>query len=478
MSTVEKLFYENKFDEIKKKITTKTPEKILEEILYISCKLNKTEIVIESLDVLSKKTGKSKNNIIDSLYLLNISCSNVQKYGNGYRHYSTSFIDKKLVEYLVNCGANTSVQLANKQINNTSLEETNCFKNACAVGDLDFIKFMVKHNFPVENDYTGYGENYLHYAAENITNNRINIFKYCLSLQLEPLEKAIGDILSRACYENDYEITDALITYGISMSKPTHDDKNFQYPIHYAITSNANSNFLDLLIKNGADINCKNYEVITPLMCACNLFQDEATSLKIVKMLFNYGANINDCDKNGMSALSYACGRAYKSVIEFLLEKNANVNQQDKQYTDKLVNTPLSHLCYELKYTRGNFKFFIDVVQLLLRFGATVTDRVKEICYTYKIKHIPKILGIDSIDDLVNQKKYNDVFEYYNIVAEQHVELDKPCVVCNNSACIISNCKHEYCFDCYIKYYYPKNTSKKCNFCNKRISKTIKFHQE
>lgn len=48
------------------------------------------------------------------------------------------------------------------------------------------------------------------------------------------------------------------------------------------------------------------------------------------------GADISSLDKEGLTALSWACLKGHKSVVQYLVEKDATIDQ-----TDKNGRTPL-----------------------------------------------------------------------------------------------------------------------------------------
>jgi len=47
-----------------------------------------------------------------------------------------------------------------------------------------------------------------------------------------------------------------------------------------------------------------------------------------VSMLINHGANVEDRDYDGQTALTVACSQGYTEVAEILLEKGAIINIQ------------------------------------------------------------------------------------------------------------------------------------------------------
>ena len=75
---------------------------------------------------------------------------------------------------------------------------------------------------------------------------------------------------------------------------------------------------LQLLLKNGLDVNCADENGKSLLMCAYHL--------EVVKILLEHGAKVNWQDNDGSHALLGACdfGENYK-VAELLLQKDANI---------------------------------------------------------------------------------------------------------------------------------------------------------
>jgi ankyrin repeat protein len=77
-------------------------------------------------------------------------------------------------------------------------------------------------------------------------------------------------------------------------------------------------------------------------------------NFKDIFQKFNPG--IEEKDEKGNSFLNLSVQCCYKAIIEFLIDKGANINSQNKK-----LNTPLH---YALSYQN------YDIADLLLRFGA------------------------------------------------------------------------------------------------------------
>jgi len=79
-----------------------------------------------------------------------------------------------------------------------------------------------------------------------------------------------------------------------------------------------------LLIQAGANIEAKDNDGLTPLICASDLGYKE-----IVKLLIQAGANIEAKDSDGFTPLICAADQRYEEIIELLLEKGANIEAKD-----------------------------------------------------------------------------------------------------------------------------------------------------
>ncbi|KAJ8668444.1 hypothetical protein QAD02_010107 [Eretmocerus hayati] len=95
-----------------------------------------------------------------------------------------------------------------------------------------------------------------------------------------------------------------------------------------------------LLLKNGADVNVRNYKLETPLLvaCSCDEFNDLSIFLK-------YGADINARDVYGRTALhimasSRSLENSEKKIIS-LLENGADINLIDERGYTCLLDLPL-----------------------------------------------------------------------------------------------------------------------------------------
>lgn len=108
---------------------------------------------------------------------------------------------------------------------------------------------------------------------------------------------------------------------------------------------------VDVLVKRGADLMARNDRGMTALHAA-----SYGGSLASVKLLVDAGSAVNDADdKFKVTPLIIASEENHLDVVEFLLEHGADVNQAERHGYTAL--------------SRAGFKRHWDVVQLLLKNG-------------------------------------------------------------------------------------------------------------
>ena len=104
----------------------------------------------------------------------------------------------------------------------------------------------------------------------------------------------------------------------------------------------------------------------------------EAGNNVVVNVLLKNGADINKADKHGVTPLAIASAEGQESVVKTLLKKNASINKSAKNGF-----TPLAFA------VRDNQE---KVVKLLLKAGAKATKEMVEIAKINKNNKIKKLL--------------------------------------------------------------------------------------
>lgn len=109
------------------------------------------------------------------------------------------------------------------------------------------------------------------------------------------------------------------------------DDKN-DYGVTplYNACSNYNIDLIKFLIANGADVHVKTTNNESLL--------NRPKNLEVIKILVDYGVDVNGADDNGITPLFHASQTLGLDKIKFLVEKGANVNAKNSK-----GRTPLFH---------------------------------------------------------------------------------------------------------------------------------------
>ncbi|XP_052710712.1 uncharacterized protein LOC128185077 [Crassostrea angulata] len=150
------------------------------------------------------------------------------------------------------------------------------------------------------------------------------------------------------------------------------------YPIHI-VSMFHNYELLKELIKRGANVNTKNdlKGVLTPLMLAAgndtkeygDFYQYDRKSCatqrdETVQLLLRNGADINLCMDHGDSPLLLACCYGYNSTVQLLLSNGADINLREGNGADSLIEA-----CF------GGHD---STIQNLLSYGACVNSQMDD----------------------------------------------------------------------------------------------------
>jgi len=130
-------------------------------------------------------------------------------------------------------------------------------------------------------------------------------------------------------------------------------DDIHQYSIDLVNTDDNGNNILHILCETGCVdiialllakkypwsdyIDVKNNKGKTPLHIACNSYK----GVEIVKLLIDFGADVNLCDNYNNTALHYACENRNEDILEILIDFNA----QSLNVVNNNGRTPLYHAC-------------------------------------------------------------------------------------------------------------------------------------
>jgi ankyrin repeat protein len=150
--------------------------------------------------------------------------------------------------------------------------------------------------------------------------------------------------LTHACHLNKLKIVNYLIDNGADIK--VIDD--YGSPLHACVNTVDSKDYIQQLIRAGADVNCRDQQNVTPLMKAVT-----HNDLGALQALIEKGADVNCESDFKETPLCKAVKRSNWNIAKQLIEAGANVKHQD----NNLV-TPLMMICRE----RNPSAVIIDLV--------------------------------------------------------------------------------------------------------------------
>ena len=177
--------------------------------------------------------------------------------------------------------------------------------------------------------------------------------------------------------------------------------------------------YIELFVKNGADINYKSSSGLSPLMMSVTMFSGDVDT-RIMKCLIDNGADINTTDKDGNTVLmncSFEYYNYYNDKIELYLNSNPDLNIKNKYKKNaisKLISTRIGKVGssdYDNTEDMNNlFEKFIDL-------GAKFSDIEVDtpfiiLAAKYDHKDIAKYLIAIGVDVNIKDKKGKDALFY------------------------------------------------------------------
>lgn len=152
-------------------------------------------------------------------------------------------------------------------------------------------------------------------------------------------------------YSNPLEVYEYLETLGLDF---TVVNKNGQNALHYLASSVKDIAVVDFFIEQGIDIYQKDNEGNTPFLNAAR-----GNNLVVLQKLIPSVININQKNKDGFSAITFATQRINSETFSFLKSKGADLN---------VVDAEGNNLYYHLfsaynRRTKANFKMLAAALE-------------------------------------------------------------------------------------------------------------------
>ena len=307
---------------------------------------------------------------------------NLRAKENGYTslHMPTYRGYGKIVKMLLSAGANPNVQ---DNDGDTPL------LLAAREGHNNIVKILINENADLDIKNNN-GDTALALASYR---NHQEIAKLLLETQANPNIQAKdgSTALSFALKNNNKELITLLIKSG-AYKLPILDKMNEMWDSICA-QGNEATELVEILIKNGADINFRSSNGNTPLITAANYGH-----LEIVETLINNGAKLNCQNVVGITALYISTMNKFINIAKVLLEAGANANIQDSQ--DKA--TPLGRIILD----RMN-KYDITATTLFIKEKNDINVKIVKLLLKHKAD--PNILNINDSSALLIASRIGDL---------------------------------------------------------------------
>lgn len=249
-------------------------------------------------------------------------------------------------------------------------------------GNIDTVRLLVSEGAEVnvrdEDGNTG-----LHLAC---TESNVSVVQFLLESGADVMAGDLDDEtpLVRACYAKSVELIDILLKAGsdanhphglpleIAVRAPSLEGLKLLIAGGAEVTRNAylsfasEHNYLDMmkvLHNYGVDVNRRGPLNLTALHHAC--ISRESTP-DAVRLLLTWGADINAASATGDTALHYACQAFALDKVRVLLSNGAGVNTLDATQLSPLL-VVLTTRCQQEETTQ-----YLNLVKLLLTSGARI----------------------------------------------------------------------------------------------------------
>ena len=258
----------------------------------------------------------------------------------------------------------TPLMLACEGVNKKAIEDS-VYKNSgrdvtsSAYNYFDAVSLLIDEGADVNlQDNSGYSA--LHFAAGSSHKYGVAINVYGFYVNIITGDKCPSRMVPSQ--HNNMKVVNCLLQNGANVDLQDEDGQTALF--HALRNKGIPFGILSSLVKNGANLNTRRkYDKCTPLMSvtqSCGIYEEQ-----LVTWLVENGANVDLQDKDGLTALHYACQTDNScEVVSCLIKNGANINA----CTGNKV-TPLMRAA-----KKGNS----DVVSLLIAHGANVDLKDKD----------------------------------------------------------------------------------------------------
>lgn len=264
---------------------------------------------------------------------------------------------------------------------------------------LRIVEALLKKNVPVDALNLKTNETSLSLALEN---KQIAIAKFLLTKKADPNHKQKDGVslIFSTIERKDAEAFKLLVSAGADLQSLNEEGENLITEVCKLDIDKKEQKFADetikLLVTKGLNPNTKNKRGLSALHIALN-----RNRIDTMSQLITLGADPNLTDNNGLTVLHKAIQKfltsrdtsqseSYKKLVLFLVERRANINQQDK-----LGKTILSELA--IQFDPGKSDSILELARVFVLNGgdSKVKDKMGKSPLEYaEEKRIPELIEI------------------------------------------------------------------------------------
>lgn len=278
-----------------------------------------------------------------------------EKYGKSILYY----LDQPTKDYFYNTLILPFFTPKPDQAHDINKQDENRVTRLCweirAHRDPKLIQDLISKGYRTETTKSGYSAMY--FAAVNAHWPLLKLLIHNKNISLKDMSIALSET---ACYDN-LEMMDLIIKQGA--------DINYQqnHPVLHSACYSGHIKVVEFLLEKNVDIEQKDYNGITALLIAV-----KRGFFEIVELLLKQNAEINLSDNKGNTPLFLACENGHYDIAELLIGKadiRAKKNVFIKKFGYKINYTPI-----HIAAIHGHFK----IVNLLINHGALDNDELEQ----------------------------------------------------------------------------------------------------
>ena len=286
---------------------------------------------------------------LDNIKMLRQNGADIQasiSNGSTVLHFASCDSNQEVVEFLLK--SNEISVNATNNLNQTPLMHA-CYDG----GRLDNIKMLIQNGADIQASNSN-GLTVIHFASRNSNQEVVEFLLKSDKISVNAADNLNRTPLMYACCDGGrLDNIKILIQNGADIYAR---DNNGSTVLHCASAS-SNQEVVEFLLKlNKISVNATNHFNQTPLMHACV----DGDRLDKIKMLLKNGANIQARDYYGSTVLHIASRNSKQEVVEFLLK----LNEISVNATDNLNITPLMDACSNSGH--------LDNIKMLIQNGADI----------------------------------------------------------------------------------------------------------